>query len=66
MLALFLLRTGRRVPRHVRFDKSLHDNLTLGLERHATRNLHRIPGAIRRLKRATASRRPTTRSTTSR
>ena len=52
-LAMFVLRTGRRY--HGRsFDKSLHDNLTLGLARHATRNAHRIPGAIRRLRRSTA------------
>lgn len=49
-LALFLLRTGRRVHGRT-FDRALHDNLTLGLARHASRNLHRIPGAIRRLRR---------------
>jgi amidase len=51
MLAMFLLRTGRRYHGRT-FDRTRHDNLTLGLARHATRNIHRIPGAIRRLKRA--------------
>jgi amidase len=31
------------------FDRSRLDNLTLGLEKHATRNLHRLPLAIARL-----------------
>ena len=31
------------------FDRSRLDNLTLGLERHAVRNLHRVPLAIARL-----------------
>ena len=51
MTAMFLLRTGRRVHGRT-WDKGRHDNFTLGLERHAARNLHRVPGAIRRLKRA--------------
>lgn len=51
LLAMFLMRTGRR--QHGRtFDRTRHDNLTLGLARHASRNLHRLPGAIRRLKRS--------------
>ena len=50
MTAMFLIRTGRRVHGRT-FDKSRHDNLTLGLAAHAQRNIHRIPGAIRRLKR---------------
>ena len=51
MLAQAMLATGR--PLHGRsWDRSRHDNLTLGLARHARRNLHRIPGAITRLKRA--------------
>ncbi len=50
-LALFLLRTGRR--RHGRsWDPTRLDHLTLGLARHATRNLHRLPGAVRRLRRS--------------
>ncbi|MCV7193891.1 amidase [Mycolicibacterium brumae] len=31
------------------FDKSKLDNLTMGLDRHAVRNLHRLPAAIARL-----------------
>ncbi len=54
MLAMFLLRTGRRYHGRT-FDRAQHDNLTLGLAAHATRNIHRIPGAIRRLKRTTAA-----------
>ncbi len=50
MTAMFLIRTGRRAHGRT-FDKSRHDNLTLGLVAHAQRNIHRIPGAIRRLKR---------------
>jgi amidase len=34
------------------FDVSRLDNLTLGLERHARRNLHRLPLAIARLRRS--------------
>ncbi len=64
MTAMFLIRTGRRAHGRT-FDKSRHDNLTLGLVAHAQRNLHRIPGAIRRLKRLQAQRRPTTSGTTS-
>jgi len=47
-LAMTLVRTGRRTfgPS---FDRSRLDNLTLGLDRHATRNLHRLPLAISRL-----------------
>jgi len=53
LLALALLSGGRR--QHGRtFDRSAHDNLTLGLARHAKRNLHRLPGAILRMRRAPA------------
>ena len=53
MLSLVLLTTGR--PTHGRtWAKARHDNLTLGLARHARRNLHRMPGVISRLKRANA------------
>ncbi|MBP1820611.1 amidase [Mycobacterium sp. OAE908] len=47
-LALAVVRGGRRMfgPS---FDRTRLDNLTLGLERGATRNLHRMPLAIRRL-----------------
>jgi amidase len=49
-LALFLLRNGRRL--HGRsWDRTQHDAFTLGLARHATRNLHRLPRAISRLRR---------------
>jgi amidase len=50
MLATFLVHTGRRThgaawaPHHL-------DNLTLGLDRHCRRNLHRLPRAITRLRR---------------
>ena len=49
-LAMTLVRTGRRTfgPS---FDRGRLDNLTLGLDRHATRNLHRLPTAIARLRR---------------
>ena len=49
MLAMFLVRTGKR--RHGRgWTPQNLDNLTLGLERHCRRNLHRLPGTIRRLR----------------
>ena len=45
------MRTGRR--HHGRdWDPQKLDNLTLGLARHARRNLHRMPLAIARLKRS--------------
>ncbi|MFV1361902.1 amidase [Mycolicibacterium elephantis] len=49
-LAFALVRGGRRTfgPS---FDRTRLDNLTLGLERHAARNLHRLPLAIARLSR---------------
>ncbi|MCW1958078.1 MAG: amidase [Mycobacterium sp.] len=49
-LAMTLVRTGRRAfgPS---FDRTRLDKLTLGLDRHATRNLHRLPLAISRLSR---------------
>ena len=49
-LAMALVRGGRRTfgPS---FDRAKLDNLTLGLDRHATRNLHRLPLAITRLSR---------------
>ena len=56
-LAFAVVRGGRRMfgPS---FDRTRLDNLTLGLDRLAARNLHRIPLAIRRL---SASRRITAR-----
>ncbi|TNM36374.1 amidase [Nocardioides albidus] len=53
MLAGALL-TGGRAFHGRTWDRSRHDNLTVGLARHARRNLHRLPGAIARLKRANA------------
>jgi len=49
MLAMFLVRTGRRRHRGTWAPHNL-DNLTLGLDRHSRSNLHRLPGAIRRIK----------------
>lgn len=50
-LSLAMLGPGRLV--HGRsWRRTSHDNLTLGLARHALRNAHRLPGAIARLKRA--------------
>jgi amidase len=49
-LAMALVRTGKRTfgPS---FDRERLDNLTLGLDHHAARNLHRLPLAITRLSR---------------
>ena len=50
-LAYFLLRAGRRA--HGRsWEPTSLDNVTHGLARHARRSLHRLPGAIRRLRRS--------------
>ena len=49
-LAMALVRTGRRTFGSS-FDRGRLDNLTLGLDRHARRNLHRLPSAIARLRR---------------
>ncbi len=48
--AFALVRGGRRTfgPS---FDKTKLDNLTLGLDRYASRNLHKLPIAITRLRR---------------
>jgi amidase len=49
-LALFLIRSGRRV--HGRsWQPANLDNVSHGMALHARRNLHRLPGAIRRLRR---------------
>ncbi len=48
-LALVQVRTGRRAFGNT-FDRTRLDALTLGLERHTGRNLHRLPGAIMRLR----------------
>ena len=49
-LAMALVRTGQR-SFGKSFDRERLDNLTLGLARHAGRNLHRLPPAIIRLRR---------------
>lgn len=49
-LAFALVRGGRRAF-GASFDRARLDNLTLGLERYAGRNLHRLPIAIARLAR---------------
>ncbi|HET6733837.1 amidase [Mycobacterium sp.] len=49
-LAFALVRGGRR-SFGASFDRTRLDNLTLGLERHAARNLHKLPLAIARLSR---------------
>lgn len=49
-LAFALVRGGRRTFGPT-FDRDRLDNLTRGLERHAARNLHRIPMATARLSR---------------
>ncbi|MEP9362334.1 amidase [Nocardioides sp. CN2-186] len=50
MLAMMIVRTGR-LQAGSSWDRSRLDNLTLGLDRHCRRRLHRLPGAIRRLQR---------------
>lgn len=49
-LALVIVRTGRRTN-GPSWDPARLDNLTTGLARHASRNLHRLPGTLRRLRR---------------
>jgi amidase len=49
-LALAMARGGRRAFGDS-FDRTRLDGLTLGLARHASRNLHRLPVAITRLRR---------------
>ncbi|RAV10330.1 amidase [Mycolicibacterium sp. GF69] len=49
-LAFALVRGGRRTF-GTSFDRGRLDNLTLGLDRHASRNLHRLPAAVARLAR---------------
>jgi len=48
VLAMALTRTGRQRFGPT-FDRARLDNLTLGLDRHAVRNLHRLPLTIARL-----------------
>jgi amidase len=49
-LALAQVRTGRRLFGKT-FDRTRLDALTLGLEHHTSRNLHRLPAVIMRLRR---------------
>ncbi len=49
MLAMTIVRTGRQLGPG--WDAGRLDNLTLGLERHCRRRMHRLPGAIARLRR---------------
>ncbi|WP_041788669.1 amidase [Mycolicibacterium gilvum] len=49
-LAFALVRGGRRTF-GASFERTRLDNLTLGLDRHAARNLHRVPAATARLAR---------------
>ncbi len=49
LLAMAQVRTGRRAF-GASFDRSLLDNLILGLDRKAGPNLHRMPGVILRLR----------------
>jgi len=49
-LALAQVRTGRRTFGKT-FDRDRLDSLTLGLQRHTGRNIHRLPSAIMRLRR---------------
>lgn len=53
LLAQAMLTSGRALHGRT-WARGNHDNLTVGLARHARRNLHRLPGAITRLKRAAA------------
>jgi amidase len=49
-LALAQVRSGRRLFGST-FDRTRLDSLTLGLDRHTSRNIHRLPLAILRLRR---------------
>jgi amidase len=51
-LALALISGGRRLHGKS-WVRANHDQLTIGLARHARRNVHRLPGAILRLRRTT-------------
>jgi amidase len=51
-LATLTVTTGR-AAHGSSWDRSRLDNLTLGLHRHCRGNLHRMPGAVRRLRRST-------------
>jgi len=49
LLSSTIMATGR-LEHGSSWDKSKHDLLTLGLDRHCRRNLRHVPGAIRRLR----------------
>jgi amidase len=53
-LALMIVRTGRFVAGRS-WDTSKLDNLTRGLARQSGRGLHRLPAALRRLRRSVAT-----------
>ena len=48
MMSMFIVRTGRATYGKT-WDPSKLDNLTLGLARHCTRNLHKLPLAMARI-----------------
>lgn len=50
MLAMLIVRTGRQLGPG--WDPRRLDNLTRGLDRHCRRQMHRLPGAIARLRRS--------------
>lgn len=50
MLAMMVVRAGRRAMGRT-WERSRLDNLTLGLDRHCRQRIHRLPGAIARLRR---------------
>jgi amidase len=52
-LALMIVRTGRFAAGRT-WDTARLDNLTRGLAMHAGRRLHRVPSALRRLRRSTS------------
>jgi len=50
LLAMLLVQTGRR-QHGPTWDRTRLDNVTLGLARHCRRRVHRVPGAVARLRR---------------
>lgn len=49
LMSMAVVRSGKKIFNET-FDPARLDNLTLGLARHASRNLHRMPLAIKRLR----------------
>jgi amidase len=49
LMSMTVVRSGKKIFNET-FDPTRLDNLTLGLARHASRNLHRMPLAIKRLR----------------